>query len=601
MRKAAPILRDRPLDDAGDDVLGMEQLAHGLAAQLEATPGGGLLAGVIARRAGAGRTSFLNLLQLALASRGVPAVHADGERLPHLLASLAAPAGIPAPVVLVDDLTPAALDDLAALPGAAPALVAAVTPLADVEERRLVARRFPVTVELPAWDERAAEELARRLDRRGQGAAPAAAWKRLLVRASSPRDARRLANAAAAAAATSGHAPTDILAAVESSITPSAVRPERELAAHVGRFLAALPPWTGVPADDGPGTEAQGPERRDPAAEARAAGGEEDDIEARRRRCGELGQRGGDEAVRELVRLLGDDHASVRLSACHALAASEDPGTAAAVRPLVGSSEATVRRAAAFVLGRLRDEASRGELVRLLDDVSADARRAAAAALGRIGGVDAARALLLALEDEHAGVRMAVETALLRALGELPPTTFDAFLTDDELACRRLALRAARRLGVGRREVLEEMLAAETDVAPELAEILGRRGDLRSLPALARAAASPRDDVRAAAIAGIGILAGAAPAEGLVGLLRGGDAPAREAAVDALTSCPGAVDALLPCLSDDDAAVRRAAAEALGRCGDPRAVPGLVAMHDRGEPEERRAAAAGLVRLGYGG
>ena len=74
---------------------------------------------------------------------------------------------------------------------------------------------------------------------------------------------------------------------------------------------------------------------------------------------------------------------------------------------------------------------------------------------------------------------------------------------------------------------------------------------------------------------------------------------AREAAKRALARCPGAYEAVLPFLGESDEGLRSSAADALGRCGDQRAIGPLLEAHDQGDAELRRAAAASLVRLGF--
>jgi HEAT repeat protein len=145
---------------------------------------------------------------------------------------------------------------------------------------------------------------------------------------------------------------------------------------------------------------------------------------------------------------------------------------------------------------------------------------------------------------------------------------------------------------------VEAQLAATDDLACEAAEALGLRGDALSLPALAEAA-TRSGGTRAAALTAIERITGKAAAHGLASLLRHAEASTRASSVAALARCPGALEAIVPYLSDERPDVRGAAAEALGRTGDPRAVQPLLAVHDGGDADVRRAAAASLVRLGF--
>jgi HEAT repeat protein len=61
---------------------------------------------------------------------------------------------------------------------------------------------------------------------------------------------------------------------------------------------------------------------------------------------------------------------------------------------------------------------------------------------------------------------------------------------------------------------------------------------------------------------------------------------------------PQAVPALIQALGDSDSAVRAAAAEALGAIGDPQAVPALIQALGDSDCDVRRAAAEALGKLG---
>jgi HEAT repeat protein len=629
LQPAPPIHADRPLQHGGDDLLGFEPATEGLADQLQATVEGGLLVAVRAGSPGAGRTSFLNLLHGALLGRGVAVLRASsGVEAVALCRAAQPPRHVPAPVILVDDVGPADLDALARLEASGPAVVAALDPGAGEPERARPEPVVPLVVELPRWDARAALRLAEQLTR--PAATPAierTLWRHLLAAARTPRQARRLTNAALAAVSAVRADRSHVLAALavalgvrgDASCDPASILPARQAADlldHVRRYCGALnlTPRAAGPAE--PATESEAslaeevvprfaavpdpPPLPEEAAASEAHDASDDEIEQRRRRCAELSRQGGPEAVAELVHLLTDAHSGVRLSASHALATLLDPAAAPAVRPLLDSHEPSVRRSAAFVLGRLRDEASRDGLARMLSDVSAEARRAAAAALARLGGEACVRPLLMALDDPHGGVRMAVETALLQVLAQEPEGTFDRLLDDPDEPVRRAALRASSRLALASREALERQLLVGGELGAEAAEALGQRGSTRSLPALAQAASEQGSSLRAAATSAIARITGAPAAQGLATLLRSDDTDERACAVAALACCPGAMDAIVPYLADERPEVRAAAAEALGRLGDQRAVGPLLQLQERGsDPQVRRVAAASLVRLGF--
>jgi HEAT repeat protein len=96
----------------------------------------------------------------------------------------------------------------------------------------------------------------------------------------------------------------------------------------------------------------------------------------------------------------------------------------------------------------------------------------------------------------------------------------------------------------------------------------------------------------------VGLGAPAVPA--LIKALGDSDSAVRRAAAEALGKLgdPQAVPALIQALGDSDSAVRRAAAEALGAIGDPQAVPALIQALGDSDWDVRRAAAWALGKLG---
>ena len=159
MRRILPLRADRPLLHAADDLLGFDRIAEGLAAQVLATRDGGLLAAARAPLGGAGRSSFLNLLHEALLSRGLPVLRLRGGFDARVLRDVT-PLHQGAPLILVDDADPAACRDW---PTEAIILVAW-----SIEGGDEGAALAPLTVDLPAWDEHAAADLARRLAQIGK-------------------------------------------------------------------------------------------------------------------------------------------------------------------------------------------------------------------------------------------------------------------------------------------------------------------------------------------------------------------------------------------------------------------------------------------------
>jgi HEAT repeat protein len=596
-------LEDRPLRRGAEDLLGFEPIAAGLAAQLQATTSGGWLAAVSGRRRGCGRSSFLNLLASALSERGASVLRfSGGDDLTGLLRQARVPAGAPSAIALIDDAEPEAVSCVEPTAGG-PTLVVAWSAAVEAP----AAACCPLLIELPSWGPRLVTAwLDARIGEVDDG--ERAAWTTLLSSARTPRDAVRLSNAAASACACSPAPPRAILSALALALGVAGPDAQRDaetqaLVEHAARFCGAVELERPAAAITAAASEAIFGSTPEPSPQASPEAGLDADslpgVESKRRRCVELAGRGGRASTEELLRLLADEHPSVRLSASHALAALADPAAAPELRRLLGSSDASLRRTAAFVLGRLGDEGSREELVRLLVDVTPSARRAAAAALGKLGGEAVVRPLLLALNDQHAGVRMAAETALSRTLSDLPETFIDGLARSGDERVRSAAIAAAGRLGFGTRGAIESLLFEPGAVAVHAAEALGRRREAASLPALARAVAGERGDLRTASLEAVGRISEGSAANGLASLLSHEDEEAREAGKLALARCPGAYEAVLPFLGQADLTLRSSAADALGRCGDQRAIGPLLEAHDRGDAELRRAAAASLVRLGF--
>jgi len=140
---------------------------------------------------------------------------------------------------------------------------------------------------------------------------------------------------------------------------------------------------------------------------------------------------------------------------------------------------------------------------------------------------------------------------------------------------------------------------AEAD-AGEAALVLASRGDRSAEAAVVHAAAAAPPEARAAALKALGRLAARPAVERLVELLAGDDQELADAAGRALAGARGAVPAVTPLLDTADPLLRSRAVRVLGLSGDPAAIEVLLSAHARGDADQRREAAAGLVRLGYG-
>ena len=227
-------------------------------------------------------------------------------------------------------------------------------------------------------------------------------------------------------------------------------------------------------------------------------------------------------------------------------------------------------------------EEARPEAVRALAEVLAEAstfwgvRAAAAASLGKMQRDEALDALVRSARTDHPRVRAAVRTAL----GRYPASSAaHEVLLEDEDADVEVAGAAAAALGGMR---------ATTALVERSVERLQRS-----------AAPSSRRWVRQNALGAIGQLGDPRLVDTVLELAQPGQGDAlRNGAIRTLGSLGSQVDVESPLreiltrwLDDPDRAMQRAAAAALGRLGDPRALADLGRIADSARDEETKQAA----------
>lgn len=238
-------------------------------------------------------------------------------------------------------------------------------------------------------------------------------------------------------------------------------------------------------------------------------------------------------AVQPLRERLDSPDCRRREAAAQALSAYRTAGIAEDLITALADPDRRVRAAAASSLGRLGDQRAVEPLSRSLGDPSKHVRQHAAASLGQLRDARAREALSVALDDPSKHVRETAAEALSR-LPDADPTPEDPGLCTPAW----LAGFAVRAPGWSTEEAL-------------------RRLDHRD----------PKLRVEAVAA-----------------LAAGGD--------------DGAVEPLIRSLEQDGTAqVRAAAADALGRLGDRRAVPALLAAVRDAAPVTRQMAVRALGRL----
>jgi HEAT repeat protein len=287
-----------------------------------------------------------------------------------------------------------------------------------------------------------------------------------------------------------------------------------------------------------------------------------------------LGKLGDPRAVEPLVSALGDDRAGVRCAAAEALGKLSDTR---AIEPLIkalGDGDYDVRGAAAGALGKLGDARAIESLISALGDGENGVRRAAADALGKLGDKRAVDSLVRALADREAPVRRAAVESLagigdVRATEPLVSALRDSTWNVQCPAARALCLLGDER---GVKFLLEELRDSKHG-RDSAAALVGAGG-----PALERLA-EVRLDLNSSAALNI---------------------------VAALAATPDAraVPLLIGLLVAEDPDVRRGAAVALGKLGEPKwiyLVKGSPAdLLDLGHSGDERVVAP-LVRVLGGG
>jgi HEAT repeat protein len=310
--------------------------------------------------------------------------------------------------------------------------------------------------------------------------------------------------------------------------------------------------------------------------------------EVREAACEALATLGDPRAVPSLVGALGDDYWPVRRAAAEALGGL---GDTRAVEPLLAALEAELTHlAGAAVPVRFGHTDFPG-----LQD-SWTVRRDIAIALGKLGDSRAVGALVDALRDDRSWVRRYAAEALGKIGDSRAVDPLRATLSDSGADVRAAAAAA-----------LDQLSWRPVDAAAEAAYWVATKQwascvENRAVAPLVGVLDDEEPAVRGGAVdalVDIGV-----PAVGpLVDTLQDPHAAlrGRSAAAEALGRIGDAraVEPLLPLLEDPATSVRRAAAEALGRLGDLRAVDALIGALADGDEDARTAAGQALERLGW--
>ena len=323
-----------------------------------------------------------------------------------------------------------------------------------------------------------------------------------------------------------------------------------------------------------------------------------------------LGLLGDSRAVQPLIDVLAHDaDNAVRQFAMTALQAF---GAAAVEQLLVAlrAEDPLVRRASAEALGRFGDGQAVEPLIAALRSGSNYASRdlgcAAAGALGRLGDARAIAALIgvLTAGDDHE-VRDACKEALCRIGAPAVDPLIEAVRGGQGLAPYTATETLGRIGDVRGVEPLLQLLHAEPGYLEPVAAALGRIGDPRAVGPLVDALRNRplNDQERLTVVTALGGL-GPPSAVALIDSLHGDGAHRRrEFANRDVAKALGAIGRralgpLIGALADSDPLVRCAAAEALGRAGEPAAVAELLTCRDDPDELVRATAAVALQELG---
>jgi HEAT repeat protein len=337
--------------------------------------------------------------------------------------------------------------------------------------------------------------------------------------------------------------------------------------------------------------------------------------------------------IEPLTRVLKDADSKVGAAAADALgyigSANAAPALIAAARD--GQNDVKVR--AILALGKIGGDSVRTSLVSLLEDQEAFKRAAAASALGGIACSRSPEPLLMALSDSDAGVVMMAAKALgalkehravdplIALLGSVngPTRAYAAEalgLIADPRACKALRARlnddywwaaqqAATSLGLlGDKDAAEPLIALLRE-----REEYGRtapRGDIGfvDIGRVPDDSTSDEGGGRITAQVGDGMWFFDVTYPGLTrpvdSFLYEGFEPVAEAAAEALGRLrdPRAVDVLVEVLKDQPNGVQNNAIRALGRIGDARAIVPLKAILDDPESIHYRAILFSLELIG---
>ncbi len=281
-----------------------------------------------------------------------------------------------------------------------------------------------------------------------------------------------------------------------------------------------------------------------------------------------LSQIGDERVLKPLMSALRDSDGHVRVAAVEALGSLRDPRSADSLTLSLKDQDPLVRAAAANALGAMNDNGGFDRLVASLKDLDWSVRKASVESLGKLKDVRGVEALTILLKDPDHDVREAVVASLGQIRHRSAIEHLVVTLADPQSSVRHAAAGVLKQLDPEWERSEEARLA---------------------VPALKSAMTSKEYWVRQAASDTLSKLS---------------DTPKPEPTLNSFSDPvyykrAAAFQALVQALGDWDRDLRLAAAEALGRIADQRALEPLTeALHDV-DQWVRESAEKALWRLGW--
>ena len=335
--------------------------------------------------------------------------------------------------------------------------------------------------------------------------------------------------------------------------------------------------------------------------------------------CRELAHVGTKDAIPALAALLTDEKLSHM--ARYGLETIPGPAVDDLLRDMLGKVKGRLLTGMIGSLGVRRDPKSVEPIARFLADADLDVAEAAAKALGKIGTVEAAKAIEAAMakapkvnrlpcceglfrcaeaiaakgqQDEARGIydRLrglegaaphvrtgALRGAILTRGKDGVPLLVEAVRGEDYVLVEAAACTALEMQGP---EVSQALAAELGKLSPDkqilFSQVLGKRGDKQSLPALLAVAKAGDKAARIAAIRAVTQIPDASSVPVLIGLLKDSVAEVAKAAQESLAviQCPAADTAVAAMLSQGDSKTRALAIDLIGQRRAAGAAPTLL-------------------------